>query len=217
MSLFPASYSKLSTYETCARKAFFRYIEQLGDPKSPQMERGSKLHASAEAFLLGEKKTVHKDLVSIANTLRKVKSKNPIIEHKIALEAGLETVVPWDSPKAWFRMVLDSAYKEGDQGYVQEWKSGKIYDDHADQRHTYGSGLLLLWPELVKVEVTTYYIDQGKTRSVHIDPPRATVLRWHLKERLEVMESDKDFAPRPGYYCGWCSFSRLKGGPCKVG
>lgn len=217
MALFPASYSKLSTYETCARKAYYRYIEKLEDKKSKQMERGTTLHSSAEGYLLGEKNTIHRELQSIGKVLKYVRSRSPMVETKMALSRGLEEIVPWESSLAWFRLVIDCLYLEKTACHIQEWKSGKQYDDHADQRNIYGMASLIKWPDLQEAHVVTHYIDLNKKVPVQIDRTRAMLLQWHLTERLEVMEKDKVFAPRPGYYCGWCSFSKLKGGPCKVG
>jgi hypothetical protein len=99
---------------------------------------------------------------------------------------------------------------------VQEWKSGKIYDDHEDQRNLYGVGAIGMWdvPEAV---VTTYYIDQRKQMTLRLTRPQAKLVGWRFAERVEAMGRDRHLNPRPGYYCRWCNFSRFKNGPCKVG
>lgn len=215
-SLFPASYSKLSTYETCAAKVKFRYIEKVPSAKGPAAARGTMLHSSIEGYLLGEKTTLHSEVKSIVPIIKMVKTKSPLIESKLALKEDLVTPVDWKSTEAFFRLVIDCAYTEPTKAFVQEWKSGKVYEDHASQRKIYGMGALIIWPNATEAEVTTYYIDQKHHEPLLVKRPDLTLMAWQLKQRLEKMAEDKYFAPRPGKYCFWCDYSRKKGGPCKV-
>ena len=216
-SLFPASYSKLSTYETCPSKVKFRYIEKVPSAKGAAATRGSMLHASIEGYLLKEKETLHSEVDSIKEVIKMVRKKDPIIEHKLALKEDLLTPVEWGSPDAFFRQVIDCAYREEKEGFVQEWKSGKVYDDHASQRKIYAMGTLIIWPDIEQSTATTYYIDQKHNEPLLVTRPELTLGAWQLQQRLEVMANDKYFAPRPGRYCNWCDYSRKKGGPCRVG
>jgi hypothetical protein len=215
-SLFPASYSKLSTYETCAAKVKFRYIEKVPSKKGPAAERGTKFHSSIEGYLLGEKTTLHREVASIKSVVMRVAKLQPVIEQKMALKHDLLTPVDWKSPEAHFRLVIDCAYTEPTKAYVQEWKSGKVYEDHASQRRIYGMGALILWPNATEAEVTTYYIDQKHNEPLLVKRPELTLMAWQLQQRLEKMAEDKWFAPRPGKYCFWCDYSKKKGGPCKI-
>jgi CRISPR/Cas system-associated exonuclease Cas4 (RecB family) len=214
--LFPASYSKLSTYEKCPQQAKFRYVDMLNPPKTQQMARGTSLHSSAEGYLLRQKTTIAAPLVSLLPVLKVVRDSKPHIELKIAFNHDFEKVVDWKDKKAWFRMVLDSAYVEPTEAHVQEWKSGKEYDDHEDQRNLYAVGALGMWP-VKYANVTTYYMDLRKKKTLRLDRPQAKLAGWRFAERVEAMGRDKHLTPRPGYYCRWCPFSRFVGGPCKVG
>lgn len=215
--LFPASYSRLHTYETCALKAKFQYVDKLPRLKGPAASRGTKLHTSAEGFLLGEKSTIHKDLLPIKKILINVRANQPLIEYKIALDFSLLKVVEWKSADARFRLVIDSAFfPSGKVMDIQEWKSGRVYPEHEDQRRTYAHGSFAEWPQLEEVNVSTYYIDQGHSEELQAKRPDVKVMAWQLQQRLETMENDKHFAPRPGRYCNWCDYSKKKGGPCRV-
>lgn len=217
MSPFPLSYSRLSLYEKCPAQYKFRYIENIPTEKGKAAQRGTDLHASIEGFLEGHKTTIHKEVVSIKQTLVHVKKNNPFVEHKIAFNEDFKAVVPWKDPAAWFRMVLDSAYLYGDEAHVQEWKSGKVYDDHADQRKLYAVGALGEWGAMQEAIVVTHYIDQGKKVTLRVERGRRTILAGQYTQRINVLAREKHWAPRPGKYCYWCSYSRYKGGPCKVG
>src|SRR5207342_3063709 len=124
---------------------------------------GTSLHSSAEGYLLRQKTTIAAPLVSLLPVLKVVRDSKPHIEFKIAFNHDFEKVVDWKDKKAWFRMVLDSAYVDKKEAHVQEWKSGKEYDDHEDQRNLYGVGALGQWP-VDYATVTTYYMDLRKKK-----------------------------------------------------
>jgi CRISPR/Cas system-associated exonuclease Cas4 (RecB family) len=215
--LFPASYSRLSCYEKCPQQARFRYIDKIPQgPKGPAATRGTELHTSAENFLRGDSQIIHKDIAILRNTLVVVKQSQPFIEHKIAFSQNFAKRVAWDAPDVWFKMVLDSAYLENSTVHVQEWKSGKVYDHHVDQRALYAVGAHGEWP-VTMAHVSTYYIDRGTKKTLWVDSQKRKMLVGRFNQRLELMGNEKIFAPRPGQYCRWCDYSRFKGGPCKVG
>ena len=56
------SYSKLGTYESCPKKAYYRYIEKLPEEKHPAAERGIKIHNLAEQYITGEIKEIPREL-----------------------------------------------------------------------------------------------------------------------------------------------------------
>ena len=214
--LFPASHSKLSTYETCALKAKFRYILKIPSQKGAAASRGTAIHDSAENFIKHDA-PIHPDALHMRPIFEKVREKDYKLELKVALDKTLMAVVPWESPLARFRLVVDALYLELPILYVPEWKSGKVYDEHAAQRKAYAIGGFALYPEVQRIRVTTYYIDQKKKVTLRADRQGRKLLVWALAQRLKVMETDKHFAPRPGRYCFWCDYSKRKGGPCPVG
>ena len=42
------SHSRLSTYESCPKKAYYRYVEKLTEEQHPAAERGVRIHDLAE-------------------------------------------------------------------------------------------------------------------------------------------------------------------------
>jgi CRISPR/Cas system-associated exonuclease Cas4 (RecB family) len=208
------SYSQLGTYETCALKYKFRYKDGLRTPKGPAAQRGTDLHSSIEGYLKGEKSTVRKEAATLKKVLAHVKGQNPFIEHRVGLDETLMKYMPWD--EAYFRLVLDSAYIYGNEVHVQEWKSGKVYDDHADQRRLYAVGALAAFNAMQYAHVVTYYLDQNLKKTIVVDLAQRQPLAEQYVRRLQVLENDKHFAPRPGLHCRWCDYSRYKGGPCPV-
>lgn len=102
---------------------------------------------------------------------------------------------------------------------VAEWKSGKPKPTHAEQRKMYAMFALRAWLPTERVEVTTYYLEDPneKPQRLTVAPSAEDKLKALWKGRFDQMEQDKICAPRPGQHCTWCDYSRLKGGPCKVG
>ena len=112
---------------------------------------------------------------------------------------------------------MDSAYIEGNRVEVQEWKTGKIYDDHADQRKLYLLGSSVLWPAAQVYHIQSYYFDQDKKKKLELTHEELADVRRDFTSRLTIMENDDIMAPRPGFYCAWCGYSKYKGGPCRAG
>jgi len=213
---FSWSYSKLSLYEKCPAQYKYRYVQGLATPKSMAASRGSEIHASVENFLLGKAKTVHEAAADYMGLFKELKSHKPLIEEKIAISDSWD-VVPWAA--GWGRMVIDSYYVEKKAVVMQEWKSGKMYDDHEDQRNLYGTVTMLKHPETKTATVRTIYLDLGKAVKVEYTRDHVEDIIEDFDRRINFLKVDDEMSPRPGWYCRFCPFSRMSssGGPCKIG
>lgn len=212
----PTSFSKINLYERCALQYKFRHVDGLETEKAPQAARGTAIHASIEGNLKGEKTTLHRAATYLFPIVREAKANNARVEHKIAFNRAFK-LVKWKDPLAYFRLVIDSWFVSNATAHIQEWKSGKMYDDHADQRAIYGMGAILSNPVVDNAVVTTHYLDLKKDSApLLMDTRQATLTAQALAERVARLEREKLFVPRPGYYCSWCPYSRHKGGPCPI-
>lgn len=213
--MLPWSYSKLSLYEKCPAQAKARYLDKLQTPKSAQASRGTDAHATVENYLLGKSEDLHEVAQPYAHVFARIRERKPVVEYKIAFRSDW-TLTEWD--KCWGRAVLDCAYIEGDHVEIQEWKTGKEYSDHADQRRLYVALSSVQWPQAAHYRIQTYYLDLGKKRVLKLDAEEIAEVKEEFTARAKIMELDDVFAPRPGHYCRWCPCSRLHaGGTCKVG
>lgn len=214
---FSWSYSKLSCYEKCPAQYRYRYVDGLKTEKAAAASRGTEIHASIENYMLGKAgvEGLHESVTQYSGMFAGIKAKKPHIEEKLAISASWG-IVPW--AEGWGRLVVDSYYVEKREIIVQEWKSGKVYDDHEDQRRLYGAVLYQLYPDAKRAEVKTIYTDQGKALKLELLPEDVPEIIQDFDRRVDFLVSDNELAPRPGWYCSrFCSFSRMKGGPCKVG
>lgn len=221
--VLPWSYSRLSVYEKCPRQFAFRYIEKVAVGKretSPQMERGTNMHNSIEQYLLGATKGLHPEVEHYRQTFKDLLFKNATPEQKIGLDYNWQ-LVGFDSPTTWVRGVLDTRFNVAQTASSFEWKSGKKYEDHADQRWLYLLFLRALHPKAEVLEVKTVYLDLKKEDQLIAILPRdndeVEEKRKEFVDRMHMGETDTDYAARPGYYCSWCPYSRYKEGPCSIG
>ena len=56
------SNSRLGTYESCPKKAFYRYIEKIEEEQHPAAERGIRIHGLAEQYIKGELEEMPREL-----------------------------------------------------------------------------------------------------------------------------------------------------------
>jgi len=211
---FTWSYSKLSLYEQCPAKYKYRYLDKITTPKGAAASRGTMIHEGVENYLHGRAETVPVEAVNFWEIIKEVKSHRPKIEHKVAFDHSWKSV-GWED--GWGRSVLDAAYCKKNHAHIQEWKSGKIYDDHADQRRLYATLGFVVWPEAEKVTIHTYYFDQGVKKGLTIEPEHVEDIVADFSRRAYFMEIDEEFAPRPSWSCNYCDYSRVKGGKCRKG
>lgn len=220
------SYSKWNTFKQCPRKYKFQVVDGLPrSPAGPAAQRGTEIHNSVEALLKGEGDELHPEIEqAYGDYFRYLRDNFECVpEMKFAFNRAFQ-VCEFDDPNALVRGIIDLAIipsPDDDQVDFQEFKTGRMYDDHFDQRYLYGLYGLLKYPHCTKAQVTGVYFDQGK------NIPHMTerhflgehILNWE-KVRFGTMDKAHDtgeFEARPNVHCRWCDFSHHKGGPCDAG
>ena len=48
------SYSRLGTYESCPKKAYYSYVEKIPQEQHPAAQRGTRIHQLAEDYIVGK-------------------------------------------------------------------------------------------------------------------------------------------------------------------
>lgn len=229
---FRWSFSQWENYQGCAARWNYQSVLKLPrKPPGPAAARGLEMHDRASKYIesqiddLTPPATMFggKRAVLITDKYRYVLDEfrnHPNGDRHAEKHMVFDTdwhLAGRSSPNGSCVMVLDAARALNGIVYVGEWKSGSPKDTHVDQRKLYALGALRRW--LVdEVHVTTYYFEDTApperlvVKSTAEDKLRAL---WH--GRVEQMKNDKILAPNPGDQCRWCDYSRMKGGPCKVG
>lgn len=217
------SYSLWKSYNQCPRKVKLSRIDGIKEPGSPAMDRGNAIHKEAEDFIR-ERLPISKlpeSLKLLKPMFAKLVKKNATAEEEVAVDKNWNPVT-YGSSEAWVRAKIDVYYKEtGRKGQVKatviDYKTGKVYPDNVKQLSFYALLTFIFHPDVDVVDVELWYVDQG---------PESTHKDTYVREEFEDMKAawtnapaqllnDTIFAPRPGWYCKHCFYSKTRNGNCE--
>ena len=115
-------------------------------------------------------------------------------EYKWAIDRDWK-IVPYDSKKAYLRGFFDLKVDAKIEGlFLYEWKTGKVYDDHSQQRFMYGMVGLIVHPEVDEVKVHGVYFDQKE------DPNIDTYKREDIEFMKNTWKQEFDKIENEQYY-----------------
>lgn len=173
--------------------------------------------------MLGEISTVTEDLSFYQNFLNGLKAYENYPEHKIALDRDWKWTL-WNSEDVWYKGVLDLlVLKRQHKGVgglpteatVFDWKSGKQYPDHDDQKSIYSLAAYSQFPSVLSVRAVHVYLDLGKNTAKTFHRDEMHELRQYWTDRAAKLEGASSFLYNPGWHCRYCAFAKDKGGPCQ--
>ena len=194
------------------------------------LARGTGLHTLCEEYVKGDGRLPPelKNVSAQVKALRKsYRTGLTTIEEDLVFKVDWAPAGKFEKG-AWLRTKLDVLTIEGDEAEVIDWKSGgvdkktgAVKDNpvYADQLSVYATAVLSAKPGVEKVVCKLVFIDAPAGKNVVTVGGTATrkdllALQKKWAGRARGMLSDTLFAPRPGFGCRWCSFSKQKGGPC---
>jgi RecB family exonuclease len=216
------SYSRYADYKQCPAKFMYKHLMKLPDPPSPAMARGNLIHKMAEDYVKSPRKPkLEPELKGVAAELEHCRQAKAIAEQAWGFKADFNwTGRPgWFGDDVWFRMKADVAVVYDDNtGLVGDWKTGKKYFSNEEQVELFGAVTLMRFPNWTEVDVRLWYTDSppddNEIQRVYT-AEEAVAIRADWAKRVVPMFRDRKFAPTPNDKCGWCAFSKAKGGPCK--
>ncbi len=209
------SLTSLSTYERCGFKYKLKYVERIPEIRSMQASRGVDFHRSVENFLTGAEPKLPPELDFYTEFLTGLKQHEIYPEHKVSLSRDWNPTT-WED--GWFRGVLDLKLipKEQNQtGFVYDWKTGKPYPDHDDQKTLYSIALFAEQPTLRSVRAVHVYFDSRRNIQKEFHKDQVHSLRQQWESRVQRLEQNPEFIANPGFHCRWCGYRREIGGPCQ--
>ena len=221
------SFSRWRDYEQCPFKASCKYIHKFKEPESPPMKRGTDIHKKAELYIKGLLKDIPIELGFFEREFKKLRRVEAEAEQSLAFDVDWQPT-GWFDTNAWCRVKTDASALLFGKRYIVDYKTGKQYEEHADQLELYALAGFITYPEAEEVEAQDWYLDQPPDC-----PDRITgesFLRKQVKElkdawarRTRAMLTDTAFSPRPNYGCRKCwlrrgngDFPGGKGGPCEL-
>lgn len=218
------SYSRWKDYEKCPFYCKCKHVLRMREPDNPAMANGTIVHQLSEQHVRGVLKKFPPELKGFAEEFKILRANKALTEQEWAFDKDY-IQVSWFSQAAWLRIKVDAHYlqqeRTGRKGVVNttvtiiDYKTGKNHADHAQQRSLYALGGLVMYPDAAVVVAEHWYIDSGEIESDTFAAKDLPKLKKQWEQRTRAMLNDTSFVPRPGNYCGWCTYSNKKGGPCK--
>jgi PD-(D/E)XK nuclease superfamily len=202
------SYSRLTSYETCARRYWHLMVKKdLKEEPSQAMIEGNDTHKAFELRIRdGKQLPIHLRVHEPALAIIASTKGDKIVEQQIALNPAWEPV-EWFDRDAWLRVKSDLTQYNGKYGVVWDWKTGRPHDDFT-QLNLNAAVLLHLAPEIEVVNPAYYW-----TKSRHVaagdritrdklpdiwGPILARVAEYQRAHEAEA------FPPKENYFCRGC-------------
>jgi hypothetical protein len=159
-----------------------------------------------------------------------------LIKEKASGEGNWGFTKNWDpcSPTDWARCfcrikvdtVALEIFKKGrglkeTHVFIVDYKTGKEYAEHKEQRSLYALGALIMYPDAKTVKVEHWYLDSGTIAPE--DKPDIWMqedlerLKVEWGKKTTALLNDTTFAPRPSEACRYCFFRKSNNGPCVHG
>jgi hypothetical protein len=209
------SYSRYGTWKKCARRARYQYVDKLDQgPKSRALSRGIEIHEHAENYLKAQRrpKKIPAALSRFETMFAELRGQKAESELEITFTEEWEPT-GWFDADAWCRIKVDAI--AGPR--IIDFKTGRIYADHAEQLELYALAGFLRNPELETITGELWYLDSGDLTEADFTQDEVPALTALWEMRIKPMFEDRTFEPNPSPLCGWCPYSGKKGGPCDAG
>lgn len=213
-----ASFSRVMTYEKCPAQYNYKYNLGLRDDgPGPAAARGTLIHSSIEEYSLGNGELHQEIPQKIVDHI----NKNLEWAEEVFPEMEFAFTNKWEECEfndehCFVRGYMDNVYLSSTKVVVDEYKTGREYPEHDDQKALYGLGILTKFPQFDSVTINGVYIDQKKVKPTTYDRSSMTSMRYMWERRIGKLQLDI-YPARPGLHCRWCPASKGKGGPCKLG
>lgn len=213
---FAVSYSRISLYEQCPAKFYYKNIARLPEPERETLERGIKIHKAGEDFIKGDVAKVPKAYKAFEKEMVALRKQGAEAEKDWAFTRAWKPT-GWFDKDCWMRVKTDVAVVDKSLLRIVDHKTGKRYDDkHADSAQLYATGGVAIYDTIEKVRVEFYYLDLKKDNKATYEFGRAELIecRADWNRRAQRIEKDDKFLPRLNRYCDWCAYRASEGGPC---
>lgn len=225
------SYSVYHTYCECPFKVCLDKIQRVRiiEPPNEHFIKGDRIHKSAEIQIGGRGRLPkpEPELVTVSDLLRDLRRRKARVELEWAFDRAWNPV-SWHADTAWLRIKTDACADSTDPPEVDiiDWKTGRVYPDHAQQRSLYALGGLRLVQlgELAggskdtQLTARHIYVDTGLKATEKYAMCSLEPLKREWLARIKKMMTDTRFEATPSQRaCRYCKFNAKAGGPCREG
>lgn len=216
------SYSRYSDYKQCPAKFKFKHLMRLPDPGSAAMQRGNVIHKMAEDYVKAPKKgKLPPELKNVATEINHLRDIKAIVEQMWGFKSDWNWIgrPGWFGDDVWARGKADAiGIYDDNTALLVDWKTGKKYAANEEQVELFALMGFKRFPQVTAVDTRLWYTDAAPDdnevqREYTLKDAAAIERDW--SKRVVPMFTDRKFAPTPNEKCGWCPFSKGKGGPCQ--
>lgn len=222
------SYSVYTSYMKCPLSVCFEKIKRIRmvEPPNPAFEKGNAIHKFAEDYISGKLKAapILPELNSVKERLGKYRKAKAKVEQDWAFTKSF-LPTQWNNwADCWLRIKVDVCHEEKQPPLVQitDWKSGRVYEEHKQQRSLYALGglqlvelgLLADGDKDVKVVAEHLYTDTTQSATETYSMKDLKPLKREWMSRIKQMMSDTRYPAKTGFHCRYCKFRKSNGGPC---
>lgn len=215
------SYSRYACYALCPLQFKLRYIDKAPEPGSPAMERGNRVHVALAAYLKGTAAAPPPEAVAHAAHARLIEEIKAAEDKVVEEQWGFTNTwkpTGWFSKDTWFRSIIDVAVAYEDNTLEDvDWKTGKRYGSNDEQMESQALSVMCKYQHITHVTTRLAYLDSGDEEIAEFEVRLKPLLRTKWEKKVAPMFVDDMFVARPNNKCGFCAFSKSKGGQCKFG
>lgn len=225
------SYSVYHKYLDCPFAVCLEKIQKVRiiEPPNEHFIKGDRVHKSAEIQIGGRGKLpkLEPELKTVKALLVDLRKRQAAVELEWAFNRQWEPT-SWYDKDAWLRIKTDVCADSAKPPVVDiiDWKTGRCYPDHAQQRSLYALGGLRLvqigqlagGSKDVQLTVKHIYLDTGLRATEKYAMASLEPLKREWMARIKKMMNDKVFNATPSpRACRYCKFNIKSGGPCREG
>jgi hypothetical protein len=208
------SFSRLHQWEECPLRAKLKLLDKRQEPEGPALARGNAIHKEAEKFASGQVRALPPSLALMKDDFKELKKAKPLVEQQWAFTVSWEPT-EWFAKDAWLRVICDAVTVSPPNAVVIDHKTGKLREGYNDQVELFALAALAKFQDVATVRTELWYLDHGVIKDDEFNRSMEKKLRTKWEKRARPLLADTTFAPRPGFHCRWCHFSKSKAGPCK--
>lgn len=208
-------FSKLDTFRACPAKFRYQFIEKLPQPSSPALERGSKIHDDAEAYLRGWITALPEPLTDWQEEFDSLRAMKCKPEAAWGFDRNWNLLPDWLHPDTWLRAKSDAHYVQGDALIIIDFKTGKYRVPSTEQIELYAICGASVYPEVQRVTAEFWFVDADNTYAKQYTREHLLELRKKYERYVAPMYTEEAWAPAPSRECKWCPYSNSKGGKCQ--
>jgi hypothetical protein len=237
------SFSVYQNWLKCPWAVCLEKIQRVRIQEPPNMHfiKGNHTHSTAEQFISGtgtkrpaltgkvteDGITVQINLTAIKAQLIDLRKRKAVVEQEWAFDRQWNPCDWRDWKKAWLRIKTDACASATEPPHVDivDWKTGKVHDEHKQQRSLYALGGLQLvqlgalagGSKDTTLTAQHVYVDTGQSATEDFKFKDLAGLKREWLARTKPMMEDTVYRKHPGFACKWCKFSAAAGGPCEEG